>query len=242
MAVRGRIHARRALRPEWVGCGCYSRRRTPGRVGGTGRMGGGSDGARSPALRVPAVRKRHRFVAPWRFGGRPGAPKSLGPATYLVRDVVLARPMIRGYGFDMRTPRSGFRTRSSTEDRDHASSLLALPALLASPLLLPVDRAVACLRFKKPAGAVQNGLREPSDPPPPPAPSTPPTPSDPSPTPAGPTTPTQPTSGPITRSTPTPTTTSGGEAGQDRKKGATTAPRGRRGGRSTASSSSRTAT
>ena len=93
-----------------------------------------------------------------------------------------------------------------------------LPALLASPLLLPVDRAVACFRFKKPAGAVKNGLREPSDPPPPPEPSTPTTPTDPSP--ATPTTPTsgaQP-AGPITPSAPTPTTGGGGDAGGPERK------------------------
>jgi HEAT repeat protein len=84
-----------------------------------------------------------------------------------------------------------------------------LPALLATPLLLPVDGALACIRFKKPAGAIPPGLREPSDPPPAPPPTTPPTttPSDPStPPPAttapsgpdqvGPTTPAE--SGPMT--------------------------------------------
>ncbi len=43
-----------------------------------------------------------------------------------------------------------------------------LPALLATPVLMP-DGALACIRFKKPGGAVPPGLREPSDPPPAPA-------------------------------------------------------------------------
>jgi hypothetical protein len=47
-----------------------------------------------------------------------------------------------------------------------------LPALLATPVLMP-DGALACIRFKKPGGAVPPGLREPSDPPPPPPSSTP---------------------------------------------------------------------
>jgi HEAT repeat protein len=57
-----------------------------------------------------------------------------------------------------------------------------LPALLATPLVLPVDGALACLRFKKPGGSVPPGLREPNDPPPAPPPTTTPpstTPSDP---------------------------------------------------------------
>lgn len=75
-----------------------------------------------------------------------------------------------------------------------------LPALLATPLLVPTEGALACIRFKKPGGAVPPGLREPSDPPPPP-PTTPPTtpPTD------GPATPTTPT-GPTTPTTPTPVT------------------------------------
>jgi HEAT repeat protein len=72
-----------------------------------------------------------------------------------------------------------------------------LPALLATPLVVPVDGALACLRFKKPGGAVPPGLREPSDPPPPPPTSSPPTtPSDPS-TPSGPTTPSGTTPPPV---------------------------------------------
>ncbi len=95
-----------------------------------------------------------------------------------------------------------------------------LPALLASPLLFPVDRVIACMRFKKPAGAVKNGLREPSDPPPPPVDAPPTTPTDPSPTtPTGPTTPSGP-SGPVTPSAPTPTTGGdGGDAGERKKQG-----------------------
>jgi HEAT repeat protein len=70
-----------------------------------------------------------------------------------------------------------------------------LPALLATPLIVPVDGALACLRFKKPGGSVPPHLREPSDPPPPPTPTAPPpppttTPSDPGHTPAPTTTPT----------------------------------------------------
>ena len=71
----------------------------------------------------------------------------------------------------------------------------ALPALLATPLLLPLDAAIGCIRFKKPGGAVPPGLREPKDPPPPPPPTTTPPPS------SGPTTPTGPTpktGGPVT--------------------------------------------
>ena len=49
-----------------------------------------------------------------------------------------------------------------------------LPALLAAPLVFPVNGALACIRFKKPGGAVPPGLREPSDPPPPPPATTPP--------------------------------------------------------------------
>jgi HEAT repeat protein len=70
-----------------------------------------------------------------------------------------------------------------------------LPALLAAPLLLPDSGALACLRFKKPGGAVPPGLREPSDPPPPPSSLPPPT----TPPPSAP----PPTTGPVT---PTPTT------------------------------------
>ena len=95
-----------------------------------------------------------------------------------------------------------------------------LPALLASPLLFPVDRAAACLRFKKPNGAVKNGMREPSDPPPPPTPTPPTTPTDPSPTaPTSPTTPTTPTTAPVTPQTPTTPTTGNGGDGPERKKG-----------------------
>ncbi|MFO0933807.1 MAG: hypothetical protein U1E39_14045 [Planctomycetota bacterium] len=75
-----------------------------------------------------------------------------------------------------------------------------LPALLATPVLMP-DGALACIRFKKPGGAVPPGLREPSDPPPPP-PSTPPPTTGTDGPPATPTTPT----GPTTPSTPAPTT------------------------------------
>lgn len=95
-----------------------------------------------------------------------------------------------------------------------------LPALLAAPLLLPVDGALACLRFKKPGGSVPPGLREPSDPPPPP-PATPPptTPSAPgTPAPTTPTggTPTGPT--PTTPSIPPPTPSTGEPGGDARKK------------------------
>src|SRR5262245_46564200 len=78
-------------------------------------------------------------------------------------------------------------------------------AVLTVPFVFPVDGAVACLRFKKPGGAVKPGLREPSDPPPPPpptpAPTTPtegPPPTTPTPTPVTPTTPTSTPAGPIT--------------------------------------------
>lgn len=94
-----------------------------------------------------------------------------------------------------------------------------LPALLATPLLVPVDRAAACLRFKKPSGAIKPGMREPSDPPPPASPTPPPPPTDPSPGP----TPTTPTGGgapqtPITPNMPQSPTTTGGEGPEQRKK------------------------
>ena len=93
-----------------------------------------------------------------------------------------------------------------------------LPALLATPLVVPVDGALACLRFKKPGGSVPPGLREPTDPPPPPPPTTTPpappttTPTDPGHSPPGaPTTPNQP-------SAPPPVTTSAPTSGPDKPK------------------------
>jgi HEAT repeat protein len=85
-----------------------------------------------------------------------------------------------------------------------------LPALLVTPLFLPVDGALACIRFKKPAGAIPPGMRDPKDPPPPPdqpPPTT--TPSDP----AAPPAPTNSPSTPSTLGSPPPTTTptTGGE-------------------------------
>jgi HEAT repeat protein len=68
-----------------------------------------------------------------------------------------------------------------------------LPALLATPLLITLDGADACIRFSKPGGSVPPGLREPTDPPPPPTPTEPP--------PA--TTPPEPTTGPTTGPAPT---------------------------------------
>jgi HEAT repeat protein len=84
-----------------------------------------------------------------------------------------------------------------------------LPALLAAPLFLPVDGALACIRFKKPAGAIPPGMRDPKDPPPPPSDSPPPTttPSDPTQPPPPTTNPSQPTGvGPQTTPRSGPTT------------------------------------
>jgi len=84
---------------------------------------------------------------------------------------------------------------------------------------VPVDRAAACLRFKKPSGSIKPGMREPSDPPPAPEPTPAPTPSDPT---QGPS-PTTPTGGaapqtPITPNVPGPATPTGGEGPEQRKK------------------------
>ncbi len=119
-----------------------------------------------------------------------------------------------------------------------------LPVLLATPLLVPVDRASACLRFKKPSGSIKPGMREPSDPPPPPTPTPPPvTPSDPAPGMPGPTTPGGGTpQAPVTPGAPAPSTPTGGEGPEQRKKQGDDSRPGRPGGRSTASSSSPTAT
>src|SRR5262245_11322602 len=76
-----------------------------------------------------------------------------------------------------------------------------LPALLATPLILPVGDALGCLRFKKPGGSVPPNLREPKDPPPPPPP-TPPSPPTTTPTDPGHTPPAAPTT-PNTPSAPT---------------------------------------
>jgi HEAT repeat protein len=76
-----------------------------------------------------------------------------------------------------------------------------LPALLATPLVLPMDGALACIRFKKPGGAVPPGLREPSDPPPPPPSTPPPT----TPPPSGPTV------GPVTPPAAPPSPTTGAD-------------------------------
>ncbi|MDJ0973593.1 MAG: hypothetical protein QNJ98_03970 [Planctomycetota bacterium] len=84
---------------------------------------------------------------------------------------------------------------------------LALPLLLAIPLLWLGQDAYSCIRFKKPQGSVPPGLREPSDPTPPPdetgdVPDKPTTPDAPSP--SMPTTPTTapPTTGPQSPATP----------------------------------------
>src|SRR5688572_2662492 len=90
-----------------------------------------------------------------------------------------------------------------------------LPALLVTPLVLPIDGALACIRFKKPGGSVPPGLREPSDPPPPPPATPPPTTTPPDtgapPTTGAPTTPTTP-SAPTGPTTPPPDKTPTGDA------------------------------
>ena len=96
-----------------------------------------------------------------------------------------------------------------------------LPALLVTPFFLPLDRATACIRFKKPGGSVPPGLREPSDPPPPPVPTTPPpATTPPSATPGN----TPPTTPPPTNTPPPPITAAPpqvtSEAAPDKKKAA----------------------